>query len=65
MVKTMTTKIKRFDDITIQLYDKQYRDALYQFELNERQRIYSSLPKEVLDDALNDDNRVANIVLND
>ncbi|MBU7228613.1 GNAT family N-acetyltransferase [Staphylococcus pseudintermedius] len=61
----MTTKIKRFDDITIQLYDKQYRDALYQFELNERQRIYSSLPKEVLDDALNDDNRVANIVLND
>lgn len=32
MVKTMTTKIKRFDDITIQLYDKQYRDALYQFE---------------------------------
>ncbi|HEC2173294.1 TPA: GNAT family N-acetyltransferase [Staphylococcus delphini] len=61
----MTTKSKRFDDITIQLYDKQYRDALYQFELNERQRIYSSLPKEVLDDALNDDNRVANIVLND
>lgn len=61
----MTTKSKRFDDITIQLYDKQYRDALYQFELNERQRIYSSLPKEVLDDALNDNNRVANIVLND
>ncbi|MBZ8174409.1 GNAT family N-acetyltransferase [Staphylococcus delphini] len=61
----MTTKSKRFDDITIQLYDKQYRDALYQFELNERQRIYSSLPKEVLDDALNDENRVANIVLND
>ncbi|MEJ7542718.1 GNAT family N-acetyltransferase [Staphylococcus intermedius] len=61
----MTIKSKRFDDITIQLYDKQYRDALYQFELSERQRIYSSLPKEVLDDALNDKNRVANIVLND
>lgn len=58
------TKSKRFDDITIQSYDKQYRDALNNFELSERQRIYSSLPIEVLDEALEDENRVANVVLN-
>ncbi|UEX90668.1 GNAT family N-acetyltransferase [Staphylococcus ratti] len=58
-------KSKRFDDITIHLYEEQYREALSQFQLNERQRIYSSLPKEVLDDALNDPNRVANVALND
>ncbi|NJH82427.1 GNAT family N-acetyltransferase [Staphylococcus hyicus] len=57
-------KSKRFDDITIHLYEEQYRDALYAFKLSERQRIYSSLPKEVLDDALNDSNREANVVLN-
>lgn len=57
-------KNKRFDDITIHLYEEQYRDALYAFKLSERQRIYSSLPKEVLDDALNDPNREANVVLN-
>ncbi|SUK10975.1 GNAT family acetyltransferase [Staphylococcus agnetis] len=57
-------KSKRFDDITIHLYEEQYRDALYRFKLNERQRIYSSLPAEVLDDALNDPNRKANVVLN-
>ena len=57
-------KSKRFDDITIHLYEEQYRDALYKFKLNERQRIYSSLPEEVLDDALNDPNRKANVVLN-
>ena len=61
----MTQKSKRFDDITIQLFEEQYRDALYHFKLSERQRIYSSLPKEVLDDALEDKNREANIVLND
>lgn len=58
-------KSKRFDDITIHLFEEQYRDALYQFKLSERQRIYSSLPKEVLDDALEDPNRVANVVLNE
>ncbi|AJC95522.1 GNAT family N-acetyltransferase [Staphylococcus hyicus] len=57
-------KSKRFDDITIHLYEEQYRDALYAFKLSERQRTYSSLPKEVLDDALNDPNREANVVLN-
>lgn len=57
-------KSKRFDDITIHLYEEQYRDALYRFKLDERQRIYSSLPAEVLDDALNDPNRKANVVLN-
>lgn len=58
-------KNKRFDDITIHLFEEQYRDALYQFKLSERQRIYSSLPKEVLDDALEDPNRVANVVFNE
>ncbi|MEB7825396.1 GNAT family N-acetyltransferase [Staphylococcus chromogenes] len=58
-------KSKRFDDITIYLFEEQYRDALYQFKLSERQRIYSSLPKEVLDDALEDPNRVANVVFNE
>ncbi|MDT0701289.1 GNAT family N-acetyltransferase [Staphylococcus chromogenes] len=58
-------KNKRFDDITILLFEEQYRDALYQFKLSERQRIYSSLPKEVLDDALEDPNRVANVVFNE
>ncbi|PTF75088.1 GNAT family N-acetyltransferase [Staphylococcus chromogenes] len=58
-------KNKRFDDITIYLFEEQYRDALYQFKLSERQRIYSSLPKEVLDDALEDPNRVANVVFNE
>ena len=58
-------KSKRFDDITIHSFEEQYRDALYQFKLSERQRIYSSLPKEVLDDALDDPNRVANVVFNE
>ena len=58
-------KSKRFDDITIHLFEEQYQDALYQFKLSERQRIYSSLPKEVLDDALEDPNRVANVVFNE
>ncbi|PTG16953.1 GNAT family N-acetyltransferase [Staphylococcus chromogenes] len=58
-------KNKCFDDITIHLFEEQYRDALYQFKLSERQRIYSSLPKEVLDDALEDPNRVANVVFNE
>ena len=35
-----------------------------EFKLSERQQIYSSLPKTVLDDALNDENRVANIAMN-
>ena len=30
-----------------------------------RQQIYSSLPKSVLDDALTDENRVANIAINE
>ncbi|MBI5975945.1 GNAT family N-acetyltransferase [Staphylococcus canis] len=58
-------KSKRFDDITIQLFEEQYREALNQFKLSERQMIYSSLPKDVLDDALNDENREANVVIND
>ena len=43
---------------------KKYRNALNQFELSERQQIYSSLPQTVLDDALKDENRIANVALN-
>lgn len=55
---------KDFDDITVQVFEEKYRDALNQFELSERQQIYSSLPQTVLDDALKDDNRIANVALN-
>ena len=50
---------KDFDDITVQVFEEKYRDALNQFELSERQQIYSSLPQTVLDDALKDENRIA------
>lgn len=30
-----------------------------------RQQIYSSLPKEVIDDAINDADRIANVAIND
>jgi len=55
---------KDFDDITVQVFEEKYRDALNQFELSERQQIYSSLPQTVLDDALKDENRIANVALN-
>lgn len=30
---------KDFDDITVQVFEEKYRDALNQFELSERQQI--------------------------
>lgn len=56
--------IKQYEDITIQPYQQKYYEAILDFELSERQQIYSSLPIQVLDDALEDDDRIANIVLN-
>lgn len=56
---------EQYEDITVQVYEERYRDTLYDFVLSERQQVYSSLPKEVLDDALNDEDRTANIVLNE
>jgi RimJ/RimL family protein N-acetyltransferase len=56
---------KQFKNIKVQEFEEQYRQALYDFKLSERQQIYSSLPKDVLDDALNDEDRIANIVLNE
>lgn len=56
---------KQFKNITVQPFEEQYRSMLYDFELSERQQIYSSLPKAVLDDALKDKDRIANIVLNE
>ncbi|PTH30639.1 GNAT family N-acetyltransferase [Staphylococcus arlettae] len=56
---------KQFKNITVQPFEEQYRTKLYDFELSERQQIYSSLPKTVLDDAIKDEYRIANIVLNE
>ncbi|WP_251518197.1 MULTISPECIES: GNAT family N-acetyltransferase [Staphylococcus] len=56
---------KQFEDITVQPYEENFKEALLGFKLNERQQIYSSLPKDVLDDALNDENRIPNVALND
>ena len=55
---------KEFEGITVQVFEEKYREAVNEFKLSERQQIYSSLPKSVLDDALNDENRVANIAMN-
>lgn len=60
----MTIK-KQFENITIQEFEEKYRQDVVNFELSERQQIYSSLPKSVLDDALSDSNRVANIAINE
>jgi RimJ/RimL family protein N-acetyltransferase len=56
---------KQFKNIKVQEFEEQYRQALYDFKLSDRQQIYSSLPKDVLDDALTDEDRIANIVLNE
>ena len=56
---------KQFKNIKVQEFEEQYRQSLYDFKLSERQQIYSSLPKDVLDDALTDEDRIANIVLNE
>ena len=46
---------KEFEGITVQVFEEKYREAVNEFKLSERQQIYSSLPKTVLDDALNDE----------
>ncbi|RIO68059.1 GNAT family N-acetyltransferase, partial [Mammaliicoccus sciuri] len=56
---------QNFENIIVQEFEEKYRQALYDFNLNERQQIYSSLPKDVLDDAINDEDRIANIALNE
>ena len=50
--------------IDIVQYNEKYRAQLEAFELEERQLIYSSLPKDVLDEGLMDPNRRPCIVLN-
>lgn len=61
----MMTKEIHFEDITLKPFEEQFRTAVNQFELSERQQSYSSLPKTVLDDALKDEDRIANIAIND
>ena len=55
---------KQFGDIIVQPYEPKYHKEVEEFELSERQMIYSSLPKQVLDDALKDKDRIANIAIN-
>ncbi|GEP84934.1 spermine/spermidine acetyltransferase blt [Staphylococcus piscifermentans] len=55
---------KQYDDITIKPYEQKYYHNILEFELSERQQIYSSLPIQVLEDALGDENRIANIAIN-
>ncbi|RZI00760.1 GNAT family N-acetyltransferase [Staphylococcus condimenti] len=55
---------KKYDDITIKLYEQKYYHNVLEFELSERQQIYSLLPIQVLEDAIEDENRIANIAIN-
>lgn len=50
-------------DISIREFSEADRKHLENYILSERQRAYSSMPLEVLDDALNDINRTANVVV--
>lgn len=52
-------------DINIRQFKEADRSQLETYELSEKQQMYSSLPLEVLDDALNDKNRTANVVVTD
>ncbi len=54
-----------FEGITLKAFYEQYRSAINDFDLNERQQIYSSLPKEIFYDAINDADRIANVAIND
>lgn len=56
---------KKFDNITIKPFEEKMRATLAEFQLSERQQIYSSLPLEVLDEAINDSNRRPSVVIND
>ncbi|RIL72871.1 GNAT family N-acetyltransferase [Staphylococcus devriesei] len=60
----MTVK-QQYDNITIQEFEERYRQDVLDFKLSERQQVYSSLPKSVLEEALNDENRIANIAINE
>lgn len=55
---------KNFENITVQVFEEKYREAVNHFQLNERKQIYSSLTKTVLDEALKDEDRIANIAIN-
>lgn len=52
-------------DINIREFTEADREHLGNYILSERQQVYSSMPLEVLDDALKDKNRTANVVVTD
>ncbi|WP_020007264.1 GNAT family N-acetyltransferase [Salinicoccus albus] len=52
-------------EITMRPFKEADRDGLLDFELSEKQQVYSSLPKEVLDDAIEDPDRMPSVVHNE
>lgn len=52
-------------NINIRQFKETDRTQLETYELSEKQQMYSSLPLEVLEDAVNDKNRTANVVVTD
>ena len=50
-------------EINIRKFTEADRKHLETYELNEKQQVYSSMPLEVLDDALADKDRTANVVV--
>ena len=52
-------------EINIREFTEQDREHLENYILSDKQQIYSSMPIEVLDDALNDKDRTANVVVTD
>ncbi|WP_411842657.1 GNAT family N-acetyltransferase [Salinicoccus sp. HZC-1] len=50
------------NDITIRPYEEEDRKNLEEFELSEKQQVYSSLPMDVLDDAIKDPDRTPCVV---
>lgn len=53
------------NDIIIRDFREEDRDGLKAFELSEKQAVYSSLPVDVLDDAIDDPNRTPCVVQNE
>lgn len=52
-------------DIKVRKYNESDKDALQSYELSDKQQIYSSLPLDVLNEALEDKDRTANVVVTD
>ena len=64
----MTLHVKKgfwiMDEISIRPFQENDRETLAAFRLSEQQQVYSSLPTDVVDDAVDDPDRVPCVVLN-